>query len=87
VDAGAYFFSRLTHQTTVVDAAPGRWPPLELASLLNTVVGNRLESAIFLGAKEPVVSRRAQEKSHKAGEEKRLYPLTRSPGTVGLEPL
>jgi hypothetical protein len=57
VEAGAYFFSRLNHQTTILDAAPGRLQPLELASLLNTVVGNSIEYAIFLGAKEQGASR------------------------------
>jgi Transposase DDE domain len=57
VDAGAYFLSRLNHQATILDAASGRLQPLELASWLKTVVGNSIEHAIFLGAKEQVASR------------------------------
>jgi Transposase DDE domain len=56
-EAGAYFLSRLNHQTTIWDATPGRVQPLELASLLNTVLGDSIEHAIFLGAKEQVASR------------------------------
>jgi hypothetical protein len=52
VDAGAYFFSRLTHQTTILDAATERLRPLELASVLNTVVGHSIEHAIFLQYQE-----------------------------------
>src|SRR5215470_132851 len=33
-DAGAYFLSRLNHQTTILHTATGRLQPLELASLL-----------------------------------------------------
>jgi hypothetical protein len=57
VAAGAYFLSRLNHQATIVDAATERLQPLELASWLNTVVGNSIEHAIFLGAKVQVPSR------------------------------
>ena len=57
VEAGAYFLSRLNHQTTIWDATPGRLQPLELAALLKTVVGDSIEHAIFLGAKEQVASR------------------------------
>jgi len=57
VEAGAYFLSRLNHQTTIWDATPGRVQPLELASLLNTVLGDSIEHAIFLGAKEQGASR------------------------------
>ena len=57
VEAGAYFLSRLNHQTTIFDADTGGLQPLELAALLNTVESNRTEKAIFLGAKERVASR------------------------------
>ena len=57
VEAGAYFLSRLNHQTTILDAATGRLQPLELAAFLKTVVANSIEHAIFLGAKEQVASR------------------------------
>jgi Transposase DDE domain len=57
VEAGAYFLSRLNHQTTILDAATGRLQPLALAAFLKTVVGNSIEHAIFLGAQEQVASR------------------------------
>src|SRR5215467_6435078 len=57
VQAGAYFLSRLNHQTALWEAAPGRLEPLDLVSWLKTVVGNSSERAIFLGAKERVASR------------------------------
>jgi hypothetical protein len=57
VEAGAYFFSRLNHQTTILDAATERPQPLELASWRNTVVGNSLEHTLFLGAKAQGASR------------------------------
>jgi hypothetical protein len=57
VEAGAYFLSRLNHQTTIFDADTGGVQPLELAAFLNTVESNRTEKAIFLGAKERVASR------------------------------
>lgn len=40
-----------------MDAETGRLQPLEWAAWLKTVVGNRTEHAIFLGAKERVASR------------------------------
>ena len=57
VAAGAYFLSRLNHQTTLLDAATERRQPLELASWLTTVVGNSIEHAMFLGAKAQVATR------------------------------
>jgi hypothetical protein len=57
VAAGASFLSRLNHQTTIWDATPGRLQPLDLVALLKTVVGDSIEHAIFLGAKEQVASR------------------------------
>jgi len=57
VEAGAYFLSRLNHQTTILDAATEHVQPLQLPSLLNTVVGNSIEHAVFLGAKEQVAAR------------------------------
>jgi hypothetical protein len=57
VEAGAYFLSRLNHQTTIFDADTGGLQPLELAAFLTTVESNRTEKAIFLGAKERVASR------------------------------
>jgi hypothetical protein len=55
--AGAYFFSRLNHQTTLLHMESGQVQPLALASWLTTVAGDSTEHAIFLGAKERVACR------------------------------
>jgi Transposase DDE domain len=55
--AGAYFLSRLNHQTTLLTAATGQWQPVELATWLTTVEAQLLERPIFLGAKEHVAAR------------------------------
>jgi Transposase DDE domain len=57
VDAGAYFLSRLNHQTTLLHMTAGRLQPLALASLLTTVAAPGCATAIFLGAKEQVACR------------------------------
>src|SRR5215831_18993738 len=57
VEAGAYFLSRLNHQTTLLHTASGQVQPLALASWLTTVAGDSIEHAIFLGAKEQVACR------------------------------
>src|SRR5262249_35648295 len=49
--------TRPNHQTTILDATRECLQPLDLASWLNTVVGNSSEHAIFLGAKEQVAAR------------------------------
>ena len=54
---GAYFLSRLNHQTTLLTTVAGRWPPVELARWLTTVEGQLLAHPIVLGAKERVASR------------------------------
>jgi hypothetical protein len=54
---GAYFFSRLHHQTTLWTMAAGRWQPVELARWLTTAAGQLLERPMFLGAKARVASR------------------------------
>jgi hypothetical protein len=56
-DVGAYFLSRLNHQTTLLHMASGRLQPLDLASWLTTVAHSCLETPIFLGAKERVACR------------------------------
>jgi hypothetical protein len=56
-DAGAYFLSRLNHQTTILHTEAGRLQPLELASFLTTVAGPCIETPIFLGAQERVACR------------------------------
>ena len=55
--AGAYFLSRLNHQTTLLTTGDGQWQPLVLANWLTTVDGLLLERPIFLGAKERVAAR------------------------------
>jgi hypothetical protein len=55
--AGAYFLSRLNHQTTLLHTESGQVQPLALASWLTTVASDSTEHAIFLGAKERVACR------------------------------
>src|SRR5712692_8406466 len=55
--AGAYFLSRLNHQTTLLTTVGGQWQPLALANWLTTVDGQLLERPIFLGEKERVAAR------------------------------
>jgi hypothetical protein len=55
--AGAYFLTRLNHQTNLFTAGAGGMQPLVLAQVLKTVEGNMLEQYIFLGTKELVPSR------------------------------
>ncbi len=55
--AGAYFLSRLNHQTNIYETVAGRLLPLELAQFLQTVQGNIIEKEICIGAKEQVMSR------------------------------
>jgi hypothetical protein len=56
-DAGAYFLSRLHHQTTILHREAERLQPLDLASFLTTVTAPCDEPPIFLGAKERVACR------------------------------
>ncbi len=55
--AGAYFLSRLNHQTTLLHTVSGHVQPLAPASWLATIAGDSTEHAIFLGAKERVACR------------------------------
>jgi hypothetical protein len=55
--AGAYFLSRLNHQTTILTSSAGGLHPLDLASFLKTVEDNIVEHQICIGAKELVRSR------------------------------
>jgi hypothetical protein len=55
--AGAYFLSRLNHQTNIYETVAGRLTPIELAGVLKTVQGSIVEKNIFVGAKDQVVSR------------------------------
>jgi Transposase DDE domain len=57
VTAGAYFLSRLNHQTTLLTMAAGQWQHVALASWLATVEAQLLERPIFLGEKERVAAR------------------------------
>lgn len=54
---GAYFLSRLNHQTHSFDAAPARLQCLDLACLLKTVKVHIMEKQSFIGATELVPSR------------------------------
>ena len=56
-DAGAYFLSRLNHQTTILHAEAGSLQPLDLAAWLPTVADPCIETPIFLGAQERVACR------------------------------
>src|SRR6266436_7158487 len=51
-EAGAYFLSRLNHQTNIYETVAGRLTPIELAPFLHTVKGNIIEKDIFIGAKD-----------------------------------
>jgi len=55
--AGAYFFSRLTHQTTIYATGAGRLTPLEWAWWLKPVTSTSVEKDSCLGAKAQVESR------------------------------
>lgn len=55
--AGAYFLSRLNHQTTVLTMAAGQWQPVALARWLTTVEAQLLECPVCLGDKERVAAR------------------------------
>ena len=55
--AGAYFLSRLNHQTNIYETVAGRLTPVNLASVLTVVSGNLVEKNIYIGAKAQVVSR------------------------------
>lgn len=55
--AGAYFLSRLNHQTTIFASPAGHLQPLDLAGFLKTVKDNIVEQQICIGAKELVLSR------------------------------
>jgi len=55
--AGAYFLSRLNHQTTILTSRAGRFHPLDLAGFLQTVEGNLVEQPIAIGVQERVSAR------------------------------
>ena len=54
---GAYFVSRLNHQTNLYEGTAVHLLPLDLASFLKTVQMDMVEKQIFIGAKERVPSR------------------------------
>jgi hypothetical protein len=54
---GAYFLSRLNHQTTILPMATARWQPLALASGLMPVPDPCSETPLGLGAQERVPCR------------------------------
>jgi hypothetical protein len=51
-EAGAYFLSRLHHQTNIDETVAGRLTPIELAPFLQTAKGNIIEKDIYIGAKD-----------------------------------
>jgi hypothetical protein len=51
-EAGAYFFSRLNHQTNIYETVAGRSTPIALASFLHPGKGNLIEKASVIGAKD-----------------------------------
>ena len=91
--AGAYFVSRLTHQTNRDERGAGRFTPLEVACWLKRVKRHSVEQAICLGAKAQVESRlmaarvpetsvharrrKARKKAKKKGETPAQAHLTR----------
>jgi hypothetical protein len=54
---GAYFLSRLNHQTNIYETVAGHVTPLELAPFLPSVKGNIVEKDLFIGAKDQVGAR------------------------------
>ena len=55
--AGAYFLTRLNHQTNIFAPSAGGLQHVELTQMLQAVEGNLIERDIFIGAKELVPSR------------------------------
>jgi len=55
--AGAYFLSRLNHQTNIYETVAGRLTPIALTSFLQAVPDNIVEKQIFVGANDQVASR------------------------------
>ena len=55
--AHAYFLSRLTHQTTLLEAVAGCGRVVEVARVLKTETRPLLEKAVFGGAQERVAAR------------------------------
>jgi hypothetical protein len=84
--AQAYFLSRLTQQTTLLEAVGGRVQPLELVRVLGRESPPLLDKALYLGARARVAARLIAAPSPGRGEETRLHPLARSSYPLGLEP-
>jgi Transposase DDE domain len=57
VAAGAYFLTRLNHQTNIFALRPGGMHHIELTQMLQAVEGSLIARDLFLGAKELVPSR------------------------------
>jgi len=55
--AGAYFLTRLNHQTNIFAPSAGGLQHVELTQMLQAVEGNLIERDICIGAKELVPSR------------------------------
>src|SRR6266568_5373888 len=56
-EAGAYFLSRLNHQTNIYETVAGPLSPLALVPFLHAVKGNIAEKDIVIGAKDQGKSR------------------------------
>ena len=50
--AGAYFCSRLNHQSNLYETVAGRLTPIERVSFLHTVKGHTVEKDLVMGAKD-----------------------------------
>jgi hypothetical protein len=55
--AGAYFLSRLNHQTNIYEGTAVSLLPVDLASFLRVVEADMVEKQVFIGAKERLPSR------------------------------
>ena len=55
--SGAYFLSRLNHQTTIYEGTAMHFLPLDLAGFLQSVKVDMIETQIFIGAQERLPSR------------------------------
>jgi hypothetical protein len=55
--AGAYFLSRLNHQTNLYEGSTPGWSPFDLVKMLKETPFDTIEKGIFIGEKERVASR------------------------------
>src|SRR6266446_10082615 len=55
--SGAYFLSRLNHQTNIYEGTAIHLLPLDLAGFLQSVKADMVETQLFIGAQERLPSR------------------------------